>query len=108
MSSSILRKSLQLFEEDQPKGKGNDFTQLLTAHSTMGIESYLNFKFHDKVCVSDTYECCFSMSDKSKGRRSKAVDDSSKRGIRKRRKRTADHVGKPKSSLSKESALGNN
>lgn len=57
------------------------------------------------MCVSDTYECCFSMSDKSKGRRSKAVEDSSKRGIRKRRKRTSDHVGKPKSSLSKESAL---
>lgn len=64
MSSSILRKSLQLFEEDQPKEK-----------------------------------------DKSKGRRSKAVEDSSKRGIRKRRKKTADHVRKPKSSLSKESAL---
>lgn len=61
-----------------------------------------------KLVVSDTYECCFSMSDKSKGRRSKAVEDSTKRGIRKRRKKTADHVGKPKSSLSKESALGNN
>lgn len=42
MSSSILRKSLQLFEEDQPKGKGNDFTQLLTAQPPMGMTYFLN------------------------------------------------------------------
>lgn len=65
MSSSILRKSLQLFdEEDQSKGK-----------------------------------------DKPKGKSSKAVESSSKRGVRKQRKGTVDHARKPKSSLSKESAL---
>ncbi|XP_078316990.1 active regulator of SIRT1-like [Crassostrea virginica] len=60
MSSSLLRKSLQLFEEKgEPKRNG----------------------------------------------KAKVKEDSLKRGIKKRKKRTADHTSKAKTSLAKESAL---